>query len=114
MTHEDQATSYGGAVLLIGVDVMGIKRRGNQYHANAKRAKAAYAKFNGELNKGIEDSRVRCAIHALTDDNDWPKYLPSVAYGRTGVVSDRSCDPSRCDCQVLGFPIHSDALVPSC
>ncbi len=112
MKDTESASLHVGALLLVGVDVMGMKRCTYLYFNSLKKAKAKYVKYVQEVNEGIEDPRLMYAIHATTSENEWPDKLPNVHH-RGGYAPDRSCDPERCDCKVLGFPVHLDPHVPS-
>ena len=48
--------------------------------------------------------------HVLRDDKNLPKNVPPVQLGESendGYAPDRSCNPERCDCNALGFPVMS-------
>lgn len=106
------ADSYGGRVYLVAVDVMGTKRQPYLSVINVDKAKVRYVEYEHELNRAIDDPRLKNAVHALTEENSWPDDLPSVHHGGS-YASDRSCHPDRCDCEALGFPVHSDPHAPS-
>ena len=106
------ASSYEGGFFLIAIDVMGNKRQPYSRVSDLDRAKAEYVKYEHELNGAVDDPFLKCAIHVLTDTRDWPDDLESVTQGQNH-GPDRSCRPDRCDCEALGFPIHSDPHVPS-
>ena len=105
------ADSHDGWVYLVAVDVMGMKRQPYPRVINVVTARAKYAEYEHKLNREIEDSRLKYAIHVLTENNSWPDDLPSVHHGG-GHAPDRSCHPNRCDCEALGFPVHLDPHVP--
>lgn len=104
--------SYDGCVFLVAVDLMGSKRQPYRRVRNVDAAKAEYMQYEDKLNRGVEDPRDQDAIHVLTENTNWPNDLPSVHHGRSYAL-DRSCDPDRCDCEALGFPLHSGPHVPS-
>lgn len=112
MKDTESASFNDGAIFLLGVDVMGLKRRTYRYFSSSGKAKAKYGKYVQEVNQDIKDPRLMYAIHAVTPDKDWPENLPYVHH-RGSYGADRSCDPERCDCEILGFPVHLDPHVPT-
>ncbi len=106
------AGTYDGGVSLIAVDLMGIKKQPYPSAASLDEAKATYVNYEHELNHGKKDPAEKYAIHTITENNDWPDDLPGVHRGGS-YAPDRSCHPDRCDCEALGFPVHSHPHVPS-
>ena len=110
--NAELANTHDGRVFLVAVNELGTRREPYPSVANLDKAKSRYVEYEHELNGGIGDPFLKSAIHVLTDNKFWPRELPIVHHGGSD-APDRSCHPDRCDCEALGFPVHSHPHIPS-
>ena len=92
------------SVSLVAVDVMGFVCGPHPFFWDRKTAKTKYEEYEGELNGGRIDPRLKTVVHAVCDDKHWPDDLPYGPVGG-GWGPDRSCHSERCDCEAIGLPV---------
>ena len=70
----------------------------------AEDLRTQYNACRQKATRDVPDPRLHSAVHALRGHKTWPNHQEHV-HSDCGYAYDRSCNPSRCDCEELGLPV---------